>query len=148
MRKIPLTKGMVALVDDEDYDDLAKHKWHYTNTGYATRNGVLMHHVLIGKRKGFDVDHANGNGVDNRRGNIRHCTHAQNIANSPPRGGASKYKGVKRNGKVKRWRATIMKDYKDIHIGYFDTEKEAALAYDSVARKYFGEFAYCNFKMN
>ena len=96
--------------------------------------------------KGMVVDHIDGNGLNNRKSNLRICTKAQNVHNSRPRTNtSSKYKGVFWNKANKKWSATIHKGDKWTYIGGFDDEKEAARAYDRKAAEFFGEFAYLNF---
>lgn len=151
-RIIHLTKGFVALVDDEDYNKLIETKWHYSN-GYAKhrswengkRTCMSIHRVVMNAQPGQEVDHINGNGLDNRRANLRFATHSQNLCNSKKRvdGKLSKYKGVTRHNN--KWKAQIQGCGIYKHIGYFTDEVEAALAYDAKAREYFGEFARPNF---
>jgi len=94
----------------------------------------------------MDVDHANGNGLDNRRSNLRLCTTSENIQNQRPRkSGTSKYKGVGWFVRDSNWRVRIKVGDKQIHIGYFADEVEAAKAYDKMARQHFGAFARTNF---
>jgi len=156
-KQIALTMGYVALVDDEDYEKVSKHKWyatkHYGHSDriYAARevNGktVKMHSFITGYKI---TDHIEGNGLDNRRCNLRECTNAENQRNR----GATKhnrlgFKGVtKRVGGrgIKRFRARIRVDYNLIHIGDYLTAEEAARAYDDAAKKHFGNFAWTNFK--
>lgn len=153
MRKILLTQGKVALVDDGDFKYLNQFKWclsHRGNNGYAVRQKnrkkVLMQYVILPKREGLQLDHINGNRVDNRKVNLRYCTKKQNSRNMLPR---RKYKGVylkkDRLHTKKKYETQIRFNYKGIHVGYFESEKDAALAYDNAARKYFGEFARLNF---
>ena len=146
---IPLTKGLEAIIDDDDaylQEDpcslyLSHHKWGaikgtYNHTHYAfrtvTRNGkrriVFMHRLIMGARKGESVGHINHNGLDNRRENLRIATHKQNIHNSHPRGGR-KYKGIAFYIPALQWVA----HYGKKHIGYFDSEHDAAQAYNAVA---------------
>ena len=97
---------------------------------------------------GMEVDHINGNGLDNRKANLRLCTRAQNQMNSIKRTGKSSiFKGVSWHKNAWKWRANIKINQKDIHIGYFDTELEAAEAYDIEAIRLFGSFAKTNFKV-
>ena len=104
---------------------------------------VLMHRYLLQANPGERVDHQDGNGLNNRRENIRKATSSQNGMNARAQvGGSSKFKGVWR---PTRWRAEIRVNYKTIHLGSFATEEEAAHAYDEAARRLFGEFARVNF---
>lgn len=157
MRKIPLSQGKFALVDDEDYEELNEYKWFAANIGtcwYAARNikispGIwrttMMHrHILITDKF---IDHINQNGLDNRKENLREATASQNLRNRGPHknGLTSKYKGISRIRKTGMWRALITKDEETLHIGMFNNEKTAAKAYDEEARRLHGEFAYLNF---
>ena len=153
IRYIPLTKGKVAIVDAADYEWLSRYKWQALDFGgriYASRAApgrgrISMHRAIMKPPKGMVVDHINGNGLDNRRCNLRICTFAQNCANRrPQRNRASPYKGVApgRNGK-----ATAQIGYRGeiMWLGTFDDEIEAAKAYDRKAYELHGEFAYLNF---
>jgi hypothetical protein len=98
--------------------------------------------------EGMVVDHINGNGLNNRRSNMRNCTRAQNSANRrPKRGAASPYKGVfpRPDGKFE---ASICHDGRKQYLGRFENEIEAARAYDKKAKELHGEFAYLNFPDN
>ena len=107
-RRIPLSRGLFAIVDPEEYEALSRYKWwaqlgKHNGTFYAVRNEkrgrvmvrVWMHRVIMGAAEGLFVDHINHNGLDNRKANLRLATAAQNAWNSV-RGkrGSSKYKGV------------------------------------------------------
>lgn len=150
---IPLTQGKFAIVDAEDYDRLAQHKWcavRSKDTFYAQRwsNGksVSMHRVIMRAPKGLICDHKNHNGLDNRKGNLRLCTNAQNQYNKRPKKDcSSKYKGVILRRDYKRWRAKIGFKRKRVNLGDFTDEIKAAVAYDDKAIELFGEFAYLNF---
>lgn len=159
MKQIPLTQGKFAIVDDEDYEWLNQWKWYarkHRNTFYAIRNTnqqsserkhVRMHRLILGLRKGDGKtsDHKNGNGLDNRRKNLRICTKSQNSQNRLPlKNTSSKFKGVYWDKKGKIWRAGIQKNSKRIYLGCFKSEIEAAKAYDRKAKELFGEFALCN----
>jgi len=157
--KIKLTQNKVALADESDLPILSKYRWcaHFPGWGwYASttlwkRNGqtkkTTMHRLLMGFPEGMEIDHINGNGLDNRRQNLRIATRSENGANKPKyhRGGYSKYKGVtKANSNTRPWAAWIKEGGESIHLGHFLTEEQAALAYNEAALEYFGEFAYLN----
>jgi len=150
---IPLTQDKFAIVDAADYDRLSKHKWCAVKgrrTYYATRraNGKLvrMHRVIMKARAGQVVDHREHDGLDNRRSKLRFCTPRQNTMNQRPRlGCSSEYKGVFHGKGDKKFIAGIAYNSKRIHLGRFDTARNAAKAYDKKAKELFGEFAYLNF---
>ena len=154
-KEIPLTQGKVAIVDDEDYERLKGYSWQYNRKrGYAQRiaekNGkraaVYLHREIMQPPPGMQVDHINGDKLDNRRNNLRIVTNQQNQYNSKSRKGISKYKGVSWHKTAGKWRAYIGVDGKFKHLGLFTDEKEAALAYDRAARELFGEYAKTNFQ--
>lgn len=154
-KTIPLTQGFVALVDVEDYEWLValggwcvdRNKKHLT---YALRwlNGstVRMHRLILDAPKGVFVDHINGDGLDNRRRNLRLCNYAENgwNVNRSVRG-VSRYRGVSWSKVAKKWKAEIMIEGRRVYLGYFECEADAAVAYDEVALCYRGEFARLNF---
>ena len=150
---IPLTQGRFAIVDAEDYEWLKQYKWHTDkaqNTYYAVsqknRKGFKMHRLITGAPKGLFVDHRDHNGFNNRRDNLRLCTNKENQQNKRPmRGKTSRYKGVHRCKSRKMFRAKIRHNGKQMHLGYFENEIDAAKAYDKKAREFFGEFAFLNF---
>jgi hypothetical protein len=154
MKLIPLTRGYVALVDDEDYErTIGAGKWTALvckNAVYAhrktpiERKTILLHRFLLGVTDArTDVDHKNGNGLDCQRSNLRKATRGQNNANRRRFRGASPYKGVFKNHL--RWSARIYVDYRKVPLGNFMTQEEAARAYDAAATEHFGEFACLNF---
>lgn len=158
VKEIPLHgkygEGRFAIVDDDDYEILKDYKWYVGTHGYAQRckykNGrteaILMHRVILNARDGELVDHINGNKLDNRKENLRIANQAQNMRNCGIRAtNTSGYKGVRFHKASKKWKAEITKDYKNYHIGMFDTPEEAARAYDAKAVELFGEFAKLNF---
>jgi hypothetical protein len=152
-RLIPLTQGRFAIVDAEDYDRLSKHKWHVLKChrteyagSYQDGKYILMHRVLLNAPAGLLVDHRDGNGLNNRKANLRLCTHQENIYNQRPRLGAtSRFRGVCWRKTRRRYEARIQKDGKRYSLGSFADEIEAAVAYDIKAMELFGEFAYLNF---
>ncbi len=153
MKTIPLTQGKVALVDDEDFEQLNQHKWCVSkapNTHYAYRgNGILMHRKILGLKRGdgIDSDHKDGNGLNNQRYNLRRCSRKENIHNQriQQRPKTSQYKGVNWDKRDRFWRTQIKLNGKSLHIGCFKNEVDAALAYDRTAKRLFGEFAFLNF---
>lgn len=151
-REIPLSRGKVAIVDDEDYEWLMQWRWSYDGRvafrggrKYEGRKNISMHRVITNAQPNQDVDHINGDPLDNRKANLRCCAHAENQRNRKKQAGtASTYKGVWWRKDVQRWAAGIMINQKQIHLGFFDSELDAARAYNSAALKYFGEFARLN----
>lgn len=151
-RVIRLTKGMHTLVDECDYERLSQYKWYMAKSErnyYAVRNSgrkrIRMHREITGAPEDKVVDHIDNDGLNNRRSNLRVCTHKQNSRNARSHKGTSKYKGVCLHKQYGKWQTAIGCDGKKVLIGYFDDETEAAKAYDEYARKLFGEYAYLNF---
>lgn len=152
---IPLSKKMHAIVDDEDYESLVKYNWWTSKGGngldYATRylkgnTELQMHREIMNAPKGWEVDHIDGNGLNNQRLNLRVATHENNSRNRLKRKeSGSKYKGVYWHKRDSRWYAGICVSYKKIHIGSYTIEEDAARAYDAAARHHFGDFARTNF---
>lgn len=149
MKRIKLTKGRYALVDDEDFEFLQKWSWHTDHDRYAVckdspTSVLYMHRLLMNAPKGIVVDHINGDGFDNRKGNLRLCTHGQNIANSKiSKNSKTGYKGVSFHEAESKYNCFIQRTW----IGYFDNPRHAAIAYDLWAKDLFGEFANTNFKL-
>lgn len=142
-----------VIVDSEDYNELIKYKWFYNKKskyhGYiaAIINGkrVYLHNFLMKPSIGYVVDHINGNILDNRRCNLRICTQKENIKNQKiRRNNTSGYKGVHFNKKLKKWCARYSLNNKRKHIGYYNTPKEAAIAYNEKTLEHYGEFARLN----
>jgi hypothetical protein len=155
MRQIGLTRGQVALVDDEDFDSLSKHRWYALktkNSFYAVRSVgnpttlVLMHREVLPVGRGYVIDHINSNTLDNRRANLRSATHRQNMAHRLKRKpGTSKFKGVYYCTTKKKWVASIRSEGRMKRLGCFKDETDAAKAYDTSAVSIFGDFALTNF---
>jgi len=157
--EVKLNRGFVAFIDSDDIEMVNLYNWNVMfsrRTQYALTlddfgHRLLMHRQIIDAPRGTQVDHVNGNGLDNRRCNLRFATAQQNAANAAkPRisGCTSIYKGVylELSGqRKKRWRAGIRVDSKRIHLGSFATEAEAAVAYNKAATEHFGEYARLNF---
>lgn len=156
MKRIKLTKGKFALVDDNDYEYLNQFYWSVDGSGYPQRatkiNGkrrpIRMHRdilKLVGKEM---ADHADENKLNNQRENLRKCTKSQNTVNKGLlRNNTSGYNGVwfhKGKWRVKRWTAEIHVNGKKIYLGSYLTKEEGAFAYNQAATKYFGEFARLN----
>lgn len=154
-RTIPLTRGKVAKVDPEDFKWLSLYKWHcMASGGYAARRHrkrsegdkklVRMHNEIMQPPPGMEVDHKNGDPLDNRRSNLRICTRVENCRNGPRRRGSSSiYKGVGLG--YKGYRVFIKGPEGYLFLDGFESEIVAACAYDHYARKLHGEFARTNF---
>lgn len=162
MKEIQLTQGYVAMVDDEDFERVAKHMWHANARPradgsmlvYAQRNvpraaggrtTQQLHKFLIDTKCGMQIDHVNRDPLDNRRKNLRVCKPSDNQHNQrPQRGRSSPYKGVYWSKESRKWRAVITLDGKQKLLGSFTLEIDAARAYDSAALRFYGEFARIN----
>ncbi len=164
MRTIPLSggkaAGRVAVVDDEDYALVSQHKWfvheearpgRHPSGPYARafirrdgkRIGIFMHMLLTGWPV---TDHANHDGLDNRRENLRPAAEGRNQQNMRHRlNTSSRFKGVTWFKQTHRWHAQIRTNGKRVHLGFFSTEEDAAKAYDRAALEAFGEYACTNF---
>ncbi len=134
-RKIPLTQGKFAIVDDDYYWELSKHKWCVSAFGYAVKktpgtNGIIwMHRLINNTPEGFETDHINRDRLDNRKENLRTCTTLQNQANRGiNKNNTSGVKGIYWARRDKRWVARIKINYKAINLGYYLTLKEAKKA--------------------
>jgi len=153
MKKVPLSRGMFALVDDSDYEAVIRHRWFVQPGRYSLyaarriktdgkRRLLFLHRFLL--PESTQIDHKNGDGLDNRRDNIRPCDHRTNNRGLRRKasGSSSRFRGVFFD--KGKWVAQIRVD-RARHLGYFTSEVLAAEAYDAAARKYFGEFASPNF---
>lgn len=159
MKEIPLRNrnGVVVAstqVDDSDYDFLVQWRWHLHSGRYAARSigerksrrALFLHQVIANPPVGCDVDHINGNKLDNQKSNLRIATRRQNMQNRPKykHNATSQFKGVSFNRSRCVWYASIRVNGKAIWLGSHQTETAAALAYNHAARQYFGEYASLN----
>ncbi|HUW14188.1 MAG TPA: HNH endonuclease, partial [Anaerolineae bacterium] len=153
---IPLTQNKVAIVDDADFEWLNQWKWcaHKERAGYYAIRGiwingktrrVYMHRLILNLPPDMQTDHINGNGLDNRRLNLRVCTQSQNNANRRKWVScSSQYKGITWDKLRGKWQARINLNGEQKHLGRFDDEHEAAVAYNEAATKLFDGFARLN----
>lgn len=157
MIEIKMKHGYTAIVDAEDYPLLSRSIWHaksheggtlvYAATNidpYGRKLYARMHRIILAAPPGAFVDHINGNGLDNRKENLRICTPAENTRNRRKHVGRSKFKGVhpRPNG---RWQAVICANARLRWLGTFDREEDAARAYDRAALDVYGDFSRLNF---
>lgn len=146
MKRIKLTQGKYALVDDADFEWLNQWKWYAMNLHgfwYAAtwiQKNVYMHRLILDAPKGKDVDHINHDTLNNQRQNIRVCTHQQNTQNHLCQGVFFDKNGQRR----KRWLAHIGLNGKQIKLGRFKTKKEAFQVRKKAEQRFFKEFAYVN----
>jgi hypothetical protein len=155
MKEIKLTRGLFAQVNDEDFDYLNQWKWmaHKDRKNYYAvrveykprKKTIFMHRLILNTPDKMLTDHIDHNGLNNRRLNLRNCTQSQNSMNQKPHS-ITKYLGVYYNKKRNNYQASIRVNRKNISLGFYKTAKEAAMIRDIASLKYFGEFAYLNFK--
>jgi len=153
MREINLANSeLKGLVDNEDYERVIKYKWYLidskkSNTKYIIGKApktIGLHNFIM---KNSYIDHENNNGLDNRKDNLRPCTHQQNCQNKETnKNSISGYKGVTKSGN--RWRVMITTNEKLTTLGSYKYKEEAAIIYDLVALYYFKSFANLNFKQS
>jgi hypothetical protein len=149
VKRIPLGDGLYAYVDAADYEWLSQWTWSSVN-GYAARNEkgklIYMHRQIMQAKPGRIVDHTNHNKLDDTRANLRDCSAHENQRNQrKKRGSFSRYKGVGYSKDRGKWYGQIKKMGRDIWLGYFAEEIDAARAYDRKAVELFGRFANLNF---
>lgn len=150
--------GKSMIIDDDDYGMVNKYSWNISikdkneyASAYLLGSGhrgtrIYAHRLIMNAERGQHIDHKNGDGLDNRRGNLRISTNQENHFNTRKKSKSSSiYKGVTWENRRKHWVAQIMIDGKHIYIGKFDSEVDAAKAYDSRAKELFGDFANLNF---
>lgn len=142
---------LTALVDDDDYEELNKYKWHVNYKGYAKKGrrgespASTMHAMIVSVPIGMECDHINGDRRDNRRANLRVCTSNENMMNKKVyKNNKTGYKGVNFQGG--KFHASICLLGNKIHLGCFKTVEDAAKKYDEKAKELFGVFARLNFR--
>ena len=158
MKEIPLTQGKVALLHDEDFEWLSGYKWYCSSNGtddvdkfYAARKNegnnkpksIYMHRMILGFPT-LDVDHVDGNSLNNQRSNLRTCTRSENMMNQSKEHVDGEFKGVYWRKRTEKWRACIKKDRVQYELGEYDSKLDAALAYNAAAQHLFGEYARLN----
>lgn len=153
----PINGGIAVLLDQEDLPHVERFSWSaqvHPRVTYAQANvwrgdqrtTMTLHRFIARAADNEHVDHENGDGLDCRKSNLRICLKFQNNRNARTRvDNSSGYKGVSWYAAGENWMAGIMLDGKRRHIGYFDTREQAARAYDLVAQRAWGEFAWLNF---
>jgi hypothetical protein len=157
-KELILTKGKVAIVDDDDFEWLNQWKWSLHSQGYAVRreylgvlngreksNYILLHRLITGVGLGQEVDHINHNRLDNRRTNLRICNRFENASNiSIRKDNTSRYKNVYWYKPYKKWKVSITAKGREHHLGYFEDKKDAVKARDKAIVELHGEFANVN----
>ncbi len=137
-----------TIVDDSDFDYISKFRWRLNPMGYATgyKNGpIYLHRQLMNPEKGKCIDHINGDGLDNRRSNLRICSTQENSMNRKlSKNNTSGFKGVVWSNRYKKWIAQISFNGKLNHLGSFNDKIDAAKAYNAKAKELFGDFAWLN----
>lgn len=159
MKTVSVSNGRVALVDDEDYKWISRFKWHAVLMGrgfYVMRNRrisdgpgpgtILLHRAILEAPASFEVDHRNGDGLDNQRKNLRLATSQQNqrAFQRKAAGKTSRFRGVCWHKAAEKWSAQLKISRRKIHLGLFSDEEAAARAYDSAVRVAYGEFSHPN----
>lgn len=160
MKEIPLTQGYVALVDDDDYKWLSQYNWSvkhasdglvkYAQKSHRKEDGrrtiIKMHRLIMDAKPGDIIDHADQNGLNNQRSNLRFATASQNSMNGPKRSrNTSGYIGVSWDKAREKWEAHIKIDKRKKMLGRFDSAEDAAIVRDQAARIHYGEYAVLNF---
>lgn len=149
MKELKLACGAVTLVDDEDYEGLSQFSWRrvrgYAVSSVGERVILRLHRAILQAPEGLEVDHVNGNTLDNRKENLRLCTRQQNMCNQRvSKANTSGRKGVSWRKDLASWAAYITVHGKRVHLGFFLDRDDAAKAYDVASRKLHGEFGLQN----
>lgn len=159
MKAIQLSNGALVKVDDSDFDWLSRWNWHavgnpgkryakrFERRGAGVRVAISMHRELVGAGLGEQVDHVDGDSLNNQRANLRLCDHRGNHRNARKQAkpSASRFKGVAWMKSLRRWQVRITVDGKKLFLGYTDSDEKGARMYDEAARLHHGEFACVNF---
>lgn len=148
MKTISVGKGRVSIVDDEDFERVSQFNWvaRKIQGKFYVMKMLWLHRVIMNAPDGVLVDHINGNPLDNRRSNLRLCTHKENMRNrGKSKNNTSGFKGVSWNNQSNKWQAQIAVNKKTIPLGMFVEKEDAARAYDKAARELHGKFAKTNF---
>lgn len=152
-RKIALSKGLFATVDASDFLQLSKWKWYANNIGHKTyacrtvkkggRQTLYMHKEIIGTPVGLVTDHINGNGLDNRRSNLRVCSRRENLLNRGEQtNNSSGISGVSFEKKSQKWESYLHHYGKKISLGRYSEKEEAVKARTEGIKKWYNDFAY------
>ncbi len=151
MKEIPLTRGKVAIIDDEDYALVSGYRWNLSSQGYPVRSRLAgesgsstqyLARLVMGEPVGMQVDHISMDKLDNRKQNLRIVTQQQNRCNRRAhKNNTSGIKGVSWHRANKKWMAAIKTNYKQKYLGQFSTKEEAAAAYAAAAVEIQGEYA-------
>jgi hypothetical protein len=157
VKEIKLTKNKISIIDDEDFDRVSKYKWHCLANDYAARKfyyekkdgkwvtKYIRLHQFVLNEFNKEIDHINGNRLDNRKENLRFCDRTLNNANIGLKSNnTSGYKGVRLNRTMKKWFASRTAYKKVYYLGSFKDKIDAAKAYNKKAKELFGDFARIN----
>ena len=157
MIEIPLKDDKRFIIDDEDFERVTVHKWYVVKTGYIMRSyslgyfdgkqkhkTVALHRFIMGFPEGKEIDHIDRDKLNNSKKNLRIVTRSQNNMNRDKTPHSSRFKGVCHRSRANRWEANIKINRKRVYIGLYETEIEAALAYNQKAIELHGEYARLN----